>query len=244
MTNEQLAAFISEGGSDELIPILWERVRRLLYIKSETFYSAHRAACLRAGVELWDIKQAAYTAYTDALRAFEPDSGYRFVTYLGYPFRNRVGELLSLRGAGQNEPLNSSVSLDSPVSSEDEDCTLLDLQADECSTDFIAKLESDSVSEIIRSEVETLEEPLCDVIRLYYLEGKTLAEVGKLIGKSSERVRQLRCKGERELRKSKVLRSLYDEHYKQRYRPRRPYFDWQPTNYYAKRSGSGRERQR
>lgn len=230
MTNEQLAGFISEGGNDELIPLLWEKVKKLLCIKSETFYSAHRAACLRSGVELWDIKQAAYTAYTDALRAFEPDSGYRFVTYLGYPFRNRVGELLGLRGAGRNEPLNSSVSLDSPVSSEDEDCTLLDLQADECSTDFIAKLESDSISAIIRAEIEALEEPLCDVIRLYYLEGKTLAEIGKLIGKSGERVRQLRYKGERELRKSKVLRKLYEEHYKQRYRPRRPYFDWQPES--------------
>lgn len=72
------------------------------------------------------------------------------------------------------------------------------------------------------------------MIRLYYLEGKKLAEIGELLGVSGERVRQLRYKGERELRKSKVLRKLYNEHYQQRYRPRRPYYDWQPENYYLR----------
>ena len=40
MTNEQLAAFIKEGGNDELIPILWERVRKLMYMKSDKVYRA------------------------------------------------------------------------------------------------------------------------------------------------------------------------------------------------------------
>ena len=37
MTNEQLAVFIQQGDSDELIPVLWEKVRKLVYLKSEQF---------------------------------------------------------------------------------------------------------------------------------------------------------------------------------------------------------------
>lgn len=36
MTNEQLAAFIKQGGNDELIPILWERIRKIMYMKSDS----------------------------------------------------------------------------------------------------------------------------------------------------------------------------------------------------------------
>ena len=235
MTNEQLAVFIQQGDSDELIPVLWEKVRKLLYLKSEQFYRLHETACSKHGVELWDIKQVSYSAFLDAVKAFKADSGYKFTSFLDYPFRNTVNGLLGLRSeAGRNEPLNNCASLDKPVSGEDEECTLIDLQEDEHSTDFIAKIESDNISDIIRSEVEALGEPYNKVIRLYYLEGKKLAETGKLLGVSGERVRQLRYKAERELRKSKVLRKLYNEHYQQRYVPRSRYYDWQPENYYLR----------
>lgn len=235
MTNEQLAVFIQQGDSDELIPVLWEKVRKLIYLKSEQFYRLHETACSRRGVELWDIKQVSYSAFLDAVKAFKADSGYKFTSFLKYPFRNTVNELLGLRSeAGRKEPLNNCASLDKPVSDEDEDCAFIDLQEDEHSTDFIAKVESDNISDIIRSEVEALGEPYSKVIRLYYLEGKKLAEIGELLGVSGERVRQIRIKAERKLRASNILRKLYNEHYQQRYRPRRPYYDWQPENYYLR----------
>lgn len=50
MTNEQLAAFIKQGGNDELIPILWERIRKLMYMKSDKVYSALQNRFIRCGV--------------------------------------------------------------------------------------------------------------------------------------------------------------------------------------------------
>ena len=41
MTNEQLASFIKQGGSDELIPILWERVRPIFYKFADRYYKAY-----------------------------------------------------------------------------------------------------------------------------------------------------------------------------------------------------------
>lgn len=55
MTNEMLAQFIQEGGNDELIPILWEKVRKLLYVKADRFYSLYKSACDGSGVDVWDI---------------------------------------------------------------------------------------------------------------------------------------------------------------------------------------------
>ena len=40
MTNEQLAGFIQSGVNDELIPILWERIRKLMHMKSDKVYNA------------------------------------------------------------------------------------------------------------------------------------------------------------------------------------------------------------
>lgn len=235
MTNEQLAAFIQQGNNDELIPILWENVRKLLYMKSERFYRLHKEACSRRGVELWDIKQVSYSAFLEAVKAYNADGGYKFTSFLEYPFKNAVNDLLGLRTSRTaNEPLNNCTSLDKPVSDEDGDTTLIDLQEDETSTDFVDRLESALISDIIREEIEMLNVPYCDVIRWYYLEDKGLEEIGELLGVSRERARQIRVKAERELRKSKVLRKLYNEHYQQRYVPRRRYYDWQPENYYLR----------
>lgn len=64
MTNEMLASFIRQGGNDELIPILWENVCKLLYMMSDKFYSLHQDSCDSSGIEAWDIKQASYGRFS------------------------------------------------------------------------------------------------------------------------------------------------------------------------------------
>lgn len=68
LTNEQLADFIKQGGNDELIPVLWERVKKLLYLLAGRYYRLNTEYCTRCGAELSDLKQAAYTAYIKSLR--------------------------------------------------------------------------------------------------------------------------------------------------------------------------------
>ena len=97
MTNELLAEYIQQGGNDELIPILWGNVEKILYIKSEQVYRLHKESCSRRGVELWDIRQASYMAFLDAIKAYKPETGNKFTSYLNYPFKNAVNELLGLQ---------------------------------------------------------------------------------------------------------------------------------------------------
>lgn len=97
MTNEQLAEFIKAGGNDELMPILWERVRKLLYAIANKYYSAHSSRCERCGVTVYDLKQAAYPAYLGAVRAFDSQKGYQFTAYLGLQFKSAVRPLFSAK---------------------------------------------------------------------------------------------------------------------------------------------------
>lgn len=59
MTNELLAEYIQQGNNDELIPLLWENVRKLLYMMSDKFYKLHKASCDSSGVEAWTLNRQA-----------------------------------------------------------------------------------------------------------------------------------------------------------------------------------------
>lgn len=186
MTNEQLAGFIQRGESDELIPILWERVRKLLYMKSEQIYRQYKDRFAQCGVEVWDLKQESYTAFLEAVKAYKSDSGLKFTSFLKYPFRNAVNELIGLRTSRTiNEPLNNSTSLNKPLdSSEDDVITLLDTLADDTALDFIERMETASVGETVRAVIETLQEQHRDVIKLRYFEGLTLKQSRELVAEA------------------------------------------------------------
>lgn len=190
MTNEQLAVFIRQGGN-ELIPILWGNVGKILYIKSEQVYRLHQESCSRRDVELWDIKQASYMAFLEAIKAYKPESGNKFTSYLNYPFKNAINELLGLRTSRTvNEPLNNSTSLDKPISEDSEDViSLLETIADDTSLDFIDNMETNAVSDTVRAVVNTLSEPYKCVVTAFFFEGITLSDIAKRLEISGERAR-------------------------------------------------------
>lgn len=212
MTNELLAEYIQQGGNDELIPILWDKVQKLMYMKSDRLYRLHKESCDRRGVEVWDIRQASYSAFLEAVKAYKADSGYKFTSFLDYPFKNAVNDLLGLRTSRTtNEPLNNSTSLDKPIdeSSEGDVITLLDTIADDTSIDFIDNMESAAIGETVRAVVDTLPEPYKCVIIAFFFESITLSDIGKRLEISAERARQLKYKALELLRKNKIMRLLY-----------------------------------
>lgn len=212
MTNELLAEYIQQGGNDELIPILWEKVRKLLYMKSESLYRLHKESCSRKGVEAWDIKQASYTAFLEAIKAYKSETGNKFTSYLNYPFKNAVNELLGLRTSrAANEPLNNSTSLDKPLdeSSDGDTFSLLDTIADDTSLDFIDNMETNAVCDTVRAVVDTLPERYRSVIQARYWEGLTLQTIADRLSVSRENVRAREAKALRILRSNKIIRLLY-----------------------------------
>lgn len=59
MTNEQLAALAQQPENEELVPLLWEKVKPLLWLKAKQTYNARQSVFQQCGVELWDIRKAA-----------------------------------------------------------------------------------------------------------------------------------------------------------------------------------------
>lgn len=84
MTNEEMALAIKQGRK-EMIPILWERVRRLVIKLTYSYYTRHQALCKRASVTEADLLQEAYFGFVKAIEAYSPASGCKFVSYMGYP---------------------------------------------------------------------------------------------------------------------------------------------------------------
>lgn len=232
MTNEELAVQILRG-SEELCPLLWQQVQRYLYARAGQFYKAHRTQCTRCGVELCDIEQECYCVFRQAVKYYKPDSGYKFITFLDLPFRRCCRQLLGIKRE-HTDPLNSSISLDTPINAEEEQsATLEELQPDPQSTAFLEKLERAAAAELIRAEVDELPERQADTVKLYYFNGLTYEAVGELLGVTYQRVGEILSEARRELRKSKELRELYNEYYKQRHGA--PYALWQPEHYAAAR---------
>ena len=214
MTNEEIAVQVLRG-SAELCPLLWEQVKKLLYIWARRYYNANREAFKRAGVELPDLEQELYFAFRQAVQYYKPDSGYKFTTFLKHPFLNTCRRLLG-RNRKEPDPLNNCLSLDRPADPENnsEGATLGDLQADSSAADVLERMEQAAAAELIRAEVDRLPERQADAVKLYYFDGLTLEQVGGLLDVSYQRTGQILSNARRNLRKSRELRTLYAEYYR------------------------------
>lgn len=210
MDNEKLADMIHQGGADELIPVLWEKVRKLVYMLSEKFYRLNKELCDRRGVDIWDIKQESYTAYLYALKSFDISKGYKFTTYLKMPFKNAVNDLLGRSKQLKNEPLNNCQSLNKPVGLPDGSETEFgELIPDDNSLDFVKRLETLSEYETIHQIVEQLPEPCKSVINQHYFQGVTFTAIADEMGFSKERIRQIHLRALKILRNNKDLQEIY-----------------------------------
>lgn len=217
MDNEKLADIIHQGGADELIPVLWEKVRKLVYMHSEKFYRLNKDLCDRRGVEVWDIKQKSYNAFLKALKAFDISKGYKFTTYLKMPFKNAVNDLLGRSKQLKNEPLNNCQSLNKPVGLPDGSETEFgELIPDKNSLDFVERMETLSEYETIHQIVKQLPEPCKSVVNKHYFQGVTFTAIADEMGFSKERIRQIHLRALKILRNNKDLQEIYgyyEKHY-------------------------------
>lgn len=246
MTNEEIALQILRG-SAELCPLLWEQVKKLLYMWARRYYNANREAFKRAGVELSDLEQELYFAFRQAVQYYKPDSGYNFTTFLKYPFRNTCRRLLG-RNQREPDPLNNCASLDRPAKEDEaEGATIGDLQPDPQSSAFIDNLERAALAEIVRTEVDRIPEPEGSAVKYYYFDGLTLEQVGGLLDVSYQRAGQIMSNARRTLRKSRELRTLYAEYYRAHTsrdcsRAFNLSTDWNPERFEQRRRAQEQER--
>lgn len=212
MTNEEIAVMINNGQT-ELIPVLWDRVRKLVAKFANSYYMRHYELCKRSGVTDDDLMQEAYFGFIKAIQSYPPESGNMFTTYLNYPIQSCFVAITGQRTSkSRKEPLNHAASLDTPVNDTDDGVTLQDTLQDENTYIDFEQIELTDMQKIVREELAQLKDAKQqEFITDHYLHEQSYQTIANKYGISRERVRQIASAGLRKLRNSKRLRALHGE---------------------------------
>lgn len=211
MTNEELVECIKTG-EENLIPVLWGKVEKWVNIKAKDWYEKYLKRCSHAGVNIDDLKQVAYFAFLDAVKYYDPEKEYSFITYMRYPLMNHFGLLCGFN-AGKKHLLNDAISLNMPTG--EDDITLEDAIEDETA---VMEFQSIERSYYIKQLHDDLEKCLsnisglyADVIRARYWENMSFKDIAIKIGKTEKVCRARETEGLRQLRtgKNRMLLNPY-----------------------------------
>ncbi len=205
MTNEQLAVFIQQGDNNELIPLLWDKVKKVFYIHADRFYNAYRDVMIKRGITPHDLKQYSYEAFLCAITSYKQDNGFKFTSYIRYSFKHTMRPYLY-----SNDLLNECSSYNIPISdNKDIDDELLDLIPDDTAHTKYECVEHADIYRVLHEVVDLLPSEQQLVIKAYFFDNMTLKDISIMNGCSIEWVRQLKRKALNNLRNSKVLRMLF-----------------------------------
>jgi RNA polymerase sigma factor (sigma-70 family) len=209
-TNEELCLRIRQG-EPQLLPQLWEQQESLIYWRAYRYYNSRRGVCDASGVTVEDLKQEGFFAVTDAVKAYDPDTGYKFTAYLNFPLKNRFKAVTGVKEHSRVEPLNRCTSLDAPLS-EDNDASLADTVPDENAVRPFEAVEDNIVNDQLKAVFEdclsSLPETERRVLRLRYYQNLSQTAAGAVLGISNDRVRDLQNKALRTLRRSAYYKRI------------------------------------
>lgn len=195
MSNEELAVLI-QNGDQNLLPKLWEQVRRFVAMKAGEYISRSKEVC-HPRYEVDDLISEGYIAVVDACRYFDPKSG-SFLTILGYTLKTAFGRVSGTHSSQRRDAIHRSVSVDLIVSNDDSSETSL--------LEFIGA-EDNALEEITESiyikdlraaldeALSTLPEKQRQVLRLFYYFNCSYEEQAKWNNTSRQRVSSLASDG-------------------------------------------------
>lgn len=234
MNNERIAALIGEGGNDELIPLLWENMRKLFRMWADSYYTKHRERCNLCGVTNEDLRQEGYFAMLEAVEAYnsrtEEQAELKFSSFCLYPFKNRAAELIGMRTKqARSEPMNNTarISLEEPIKTPedvaDDSETVAGLVPDpEAEQPFREIEEADfhrAVRDIVKAALADYPREL-ETLERYFYDNESFRGISAALGVSLARVGQLRNSALKRLRNCSALRNLAEINYYKRVSPK------------------------
>lgn len=203
MSNEELWA----AGK---LPELWEQVEGLLYQFARNFYFHHgKEACTRHGVTLDDLQQECYFAFLDAVRAYKPEKGFRFTSYLSYHAKNHFRACMGI--FRKLDALNYADSMNAPAA-EDSETESGDLIPDEKAEAVLAAVDDGAEHEYLREHLEAALAGLTPiqaaVIRGKYYRRQTNPQIAETLHVTPQDVRRELSKGLLGLRKNRDIQKI------------------------------------
>lgn len=203
MSNEELVAAIQSG--EDRMGELWAQVEKLV------MWKAHRIMAVlngRGGVEFDDLHQSGYPAMVAAVDSYKPEHGL-FSTWFMLHLKTAFAEATGYRTRkGQNEPLNNSLSLDTPLTDETDSDDLMAIIADPTGMNGLEAAEEaiyhQQLHDALEAALDDIPEQYSEVLRQRHYDGLSLAEIGESRGVSAEYVRRLEYKAIRYMHRPSI----------------------------------------
>ncbi len=146
MTNEEMVLLIQQGKTEYVAP-LWTNVHNLISMLAgkvlDNYPEQHQQ--LKE-----DMVNESYFAFLKAIKSFDPNLG-KFTTFLGWQVRRSF--TVVIQGYSHNNPLDNSISYDTPIDNESE-VTIADTLEDITAENDMQALES-RITESLKSDFMT-----------------------------------------------------------------------------------------
>lgn len=171
MTTDEIAAAVQAGEADTLE--LWRAVERFAWKMAR-----RKIASLdgKRGVDVFDLAQVGFISMLEALNRFDAAKGGSFIGQLSMSLKTGFAEATGSRTArALNEPLDNSISIETPLTDEENADVLGDTIPDLAAEKAIdAVAEADMVCRLhdaLENALSTLPQEQADALRMKYFEG-------------------------------------------------------------------------
>lgn len=139
------------------------------------------------GADKEDVIQEGMVGLYKAIRDYKPEKEASFISFAELCINRQIISAIKAAGRQKHIPLNTSISMDKPVTGEDEDYTYLD---------FLSKTGGNPEDEVIgRENLKILErEILSNLSKMeqqvlgYYLRGRSYTQIAKLMNKEEKSI--------------------------------------------------------
>ncbi len=220
MSNEELAVAIQNGESG-YTEKLWRNVKRFVAMLAFRFYGRFQSRCKQSGITNEDLMQVGFIALMDAVKSFNPATGYTFLTYLGVQCKRHFWLTLGLHTKREaNDPIRNFNSLNEPLKADSEDSERIDFISDpESETPFedvIEKVWRQDLREAEEKALQLISPRQADIVRRHYFEAKSLFQIAEDDGIVYESARQIEKKAIERLRSKEcleILKPFHDDEY-------------------------------
>ena len=209
-SNEELAALI-KNGETQYIESLWLQIEKFIRQQAEKrFYLSGKTY-----PEIGDLMSAGYLAMLEAVKYYDPEKEYKFLTYLGRTLQKAFAQEYGLRG--KSDALQMAASLQDPIG--EEDLTIEDTIADEAAERdlyaFVERERAAATSELINQAFgAVLSEKEKEALTLLYFSGMTFQDIGEANEQTRQNIWRLHRQAIWKLRRcsyTKRLREIYND---------------------------------
>ncbi len=139
------------------------------------------------GADKEDVIQEGMVGLYKAIRDYNPDKEASFISFAELCINRQIISAIKAASRQKHIPLNTSISMDRPVTSDDEDYTYLD---------FLSKTGGNPEDEVIgRENLKILEREILKTLSKmeqevlsYYLRGRTYTQIATLMNKEEKSI--------------------------------------------------------